>query len=539
MPAVPYRTAHVEGEKRVAEAGIVADMVRQFADKHAFLRELVQNGIDAGATKIEVRLDRDDRGVVRTSVTDDGSGMSRAIIEGPLLTLFVSSKESDSSKIGKYGIGFVSVFALEPDHVDVLTSTGTESWLLRLFGDHTWELSDGGGAPRGSTVTLEQSMSVEEFQTHSIAAASALSKWCRHARVPIELIIIDAGNPTAAQTVAIQEPFAAPGLVSVAWEEGNERIVAACGGPHPSGASFIGYYNRGLTLFEQGASTDEWSGVRVKIDSPKLAHTLSRDGVVRDRELTRLTSIAKELVEGNLCAELYRRIAERAEKSHASADYVPFVEAASVSVFRRHAKKLVVPLLDPIGKQNAMTVKELVSASEGTILVWHSSTRLTHALAKTGRPVVRGVECLPVLRQFVSGVDVEEVNAHIAYAGPAPDRHPNDDELEAALLALLQKVGREARAVQMAVFEGAGQNDAFRVAEGRESVLQHEETPRRRWDENAVVHLNVEDAGVRLARRRAKTELAIAAHLLVRALLLSEGPLPAKLVDRLLEAGLG
>ena len=49
-------------------------MVRQFADRHAFLRELVQNGIDAGATRIDVRLERGPDGAVRTSVEDDGAG---------------------------------------------------------------------------------------------------------------------------------------------------------------------------------------------------------------------------------------------------------------------------------------------------------------------------------------------------------------------------------------------------------------------------------------------------------------------------------
>lgn len=56
-------------------------MVRQFADRHAFLRELVQKGIDAGATRIDVRVERSPDGAVRTTVEDDGCGMTRAIIE--------------------------------------------------------------------------------------------------------------------------------------------------------------------------------------------------------------------------------------------------------------------------------------------------------------------------------------------------------------------------------------------------------------------------------------------------------------------------
>lgn len=46
----PYRGSRVDTPKLTAEGGIVDDMVRQFADPYAFLRELLQNGIDAGAT---------------------------------------------------------------------------------------------------------------------------------------------------------------------------------------------------------------------------------------------------------------------------------------------------------------------------------------------------------------------------------------------------------------------------------------------------------------------------------------------------------
>src|SRR4029079_304220 len=93
----------------------VTQMVRQFADALAFYRELVQNSIDAGATSIEVRisLQSDDAGqpTLRIVVSDDGCGMDRAAIETCLLVLFRSSKDGDATKIGKFGVGFFSVFA--------------------------------------------------------------------------------------------------------------------------------------------------------------------------------------------------------------------------------------------------------------------------------------------------------------------------------------------------------------------------------------------------------------------------------------------
>src|SRR5688500_16927376 len=103
-------------------------MVDQFADKHAFWRELVQNSIDAGATRIDASLIWEPpegpplplpQGTLRAQVADDGCGMSREVIERALLVLFRSTKEGDPTKIGKFGVGFFSVFAVHPEAVIV------------------------------------------------------------------------------------------------------------------------------------------------------------------------------------------------------------------------------------------------------------------------------------------------------------------------------------------------------------------------------------------------------------------------------------
>src|SRR5262245_53282464 len=103
-------------------------MVRQFADPHAYYRELVQNSIDAGATRVDVSLSfvSDNggdaaadaaavtQGVLHIAVADDGGGMDQATIERGLLVLFRSTKDGDPTKIGKFGVGFFSVFAAGP-----------------------------------------------------------------------------------------------------------------------------------------------------------------------------------------------------------------------------------------------------------------------------------------------------------------------------------------------------------------------------------------------------------------------------------------
>jgi molecular chaperone HtpG len=341
---VPYRSSRVGIPKRSAEPGIVDGMVRQFADRYAFLRELVQNGIDAGATRIEVRIERDSGGSVTTSIDDDGCGMTRAIIEGPLLTLLSSSKEDDTTKIGKYGIGFVSVFAVEPEQVDVRTCRDGEGWLVRLFGDHSYELMEDRSREQGTVVSLVQTMTSEQFGVHADLATAALRRWCRHARVPVAVSIFDADDPSSAQPLTINAPMTVPGLVTVSHEVDAERFVVGVGRPTALGIeaekgggdaspSFAGFYNRGLMLFETSTPEADLEQVRFKIDSPRLAHTLSRDNVRRDAQLRRVLRIVGELVRGELLRVLLERIAIAAA-SGAVEEWAALLEAACANALR-------------------------------------------------------------------------------------------------------------------------------------------------------------------------------------------------------------
>src|SRR5688572_2286957 len=121
-PAVPAERTHVHAPPSLAEQALT-NLVNQFARPLDFVRELVQNAIDAGSPRIAVTVawqapaggERD--GVLRLSVEDWGEGMDEAIIDLELTRLFASSKENDLTKIGKFGIGFTSIFALRPEAV--------------------------------------------------------------------------------------------------------------------------------------------------------------------------------------------------------------------------------------------------------------------------------------------------------------------------------------------------------------------------------------------------------------------------------------
>ena len=115
----------------VAEVdGLLARLVAQFESPYDFVREIVQNAMDAGSDRVEFVLEmhaesganEPDAVVFELSMADTGRGMDETIIDEELTRLFASSKTGDRTMAGGFGVGFVSVFAWNPDAV--LLQTG-------------------------------------------------------------------------------------------------------------------------------------------------------------------------------------------------------------------------------------------------------------------------------------------------------------------------------------------------------------------------------------------------------------------------------
>src|SRR5690606_6959127 len=124
-------------ELRVSDA--LDKLIHQFSDPLSFYREVIQNALDAGSQEVEIRLSfeagDDERGVATIFVDDWGEGMTREIIEKRLTRLFSSSKDGDRTKIGKFGIGFVSIFATDPELICIDTSREGEHWRILFKAD--------------------------------------------------------------------------------------------------------------------------------------------------------------------------------------------------------------------------------------------------------------------------------------------------------------------------------------------------------------------------------------------------------------------
>ena len=136
----------------------VENLVTQFSGALDFYRELVQNSIDAGSAAIEVWMEyeagADDEGTIAIHVDDFGEGMNEEIIDGQLTRLFSSSKDGDLTKIGKFGIGFVSIFAPDPRAVLLHTGRGGEAWEVLFHPDRSFTKTKLETPVEGTQITL-------------------------------------------------------------------------------------------------------------------------------------------------------------------------------------------------------------------------------------------------------------------------------------------------------------------------------------------------------------------------------------------------
>ncbi|MFN7144526.1 MAG: ATP-binding protein, partial [Myxococcota bacterium] len=283
--------------RHVSVGGAAADevlesLVKQFADRYAFIRELLQNSLDAGAARIDVVMTWDGRELC-VEVRDDGEGMDRPIIEGYLLTLFRSTKEDDLTKIGKFGIGFTSIFAMEP--FEVIVDTGRDGVWHRVTFDEAraYTLSRLADPYEGTTVTLRMARGRAAATEDARKIRAAALRWCRYADATITTSAHGTDEEWDATPVAA--PFTVDAPVVVTEESDGLRVVL---GPHRAPSPPIGFYNRGITLWE--GEDDLLPGVCFRAAGRHLEHTLTRDNVIRDRHFDHVVAAVHAAAETRL-----------------------------------------------------------------------------------------------------------------------------------------------------------------------------------------------------------------------------------------------
>lgn len=292
-------------------------LVAQFESPYDFLRELVQNAMDAGSDRVEVTLESHpipdsggDEVVYELTILDTGEGMDEAIIDRELTRLFSSGKSGDRTMAGGFGIGFVSVFAWEPEAVLVHTGRAGESWELLFHTDRSFEKVALEDPIEGTTVSLFRRGRSGEREAIAEAIRDSLWRWARFC--PLEVSFEDLDGDAPAELIQdAPEPQNAIGLSRTDVRgEATLRVSFAV----PPSAVFL---RRGLVLAEGGprlllgkaaeplgSSCDH---LQIWADSPQLRTTLARDKVIDDEGRAAVQARLVELV-GELRQELVRRL---------------------------------------------------------------------------------------------------------------------------------------------------------------------------------------------------------------------------------------
>jgi hypothetical protein len=270
---------------------LLARLVAQFESPYDFLRELVQNAMDAGSDRVEVTLESHpiagtrDEVVFELSILDTGAGMDEAIIDQELTKLFASGKGGDRTMAGGFGIGFVSVFAWEPEAVLVHTGRSGEAWELLFHADRTFEKVALEDPLEGTVISLFRRGRPGEREGIAEAIRDSLWRWCRFVPLEIAFEDRDSGDPPELIQDA-PEPEQAAGL-GRAEVRGDTTLRVAFAVP-PNAVLL----RRGLILAEGGpkqllpgiaaalgSSSDH---LQVWADSPLLRTSLARDKVIDD-----------------------------------------------------------------------------------------------------------------------------------------------------------------------------------------------------------------------------------------------------------------
>lgn len=501
--------------------GIVDELVHQFSDPFAFYRELIQNSIDAGSNRIEVSLrwrPGTPKGVALISVADWGEGMNRDVIENYLVTKFRSTKENDLTKIGKFGIGFVSIFSCAPDLVTVDTSRDGESWRVLFKADTTWELLRLDEPLEGTRITLHKELSASEYDEFVLKSRESLSRWCKHsdADVTFAAARADGSEPPPAQPV--KEPLAVDAPFQVEHREEGTHIIA---GPAHADPPVTGMYNRGLTLLE--TTEPLISGVTLKIVSRYLEHTLTRDDVRRDKHFSRAMELATTLVKEQLLPRVSQELKTACERKDGSKD------ATTLFNFAR-ARLKPKDLWWRLTGGGAVSHDDLLSHVKKEKFATFATARtpLVQRLLDAKWPVLEfalGTQSANDALELLKLKHAREADKHFTYAAP-PER-PTNAVFASALLELLQDAGAQIEQVEVSELRGAEAKEHWALLDAMSKPVTLERARSSPFANGApkVLCLNEGHEAVERASKLFATAPRLAAVLMARLVLVSHGRL--------------
>jgi hypothetical protein len=386
-------TQHVD-----MHGGAVDNLVKQFSSAMDCLRELVQNSIDAQSPRVEIWMEYErgegHLGTIQIHVDDVGEGMDENIIDNQLTRLFASSKEHDLTKIGKFGIGFVSIFALSPKGVLIHTGRGGEYWEIFFHEDKSFTKGRLPHPVEGTQLTLFLEGDLHRYRDLVEKARETLKRWCAHSETEVTF---EDRHDGEFEVETINEKLHVDGECLTRVEhQGTQMLLAYSNEP------VYGFYNRGLTLAHSSVADQvldrraaRYGHIALKVKSRYLEHTLSRETVLRDENYEKAMRLLDAAADGDLLDALIVKIeALTAMPSwgpaelNAYARYASFLVAEPVRSYERFESRPVLRRLD--GRAITPEMLEVNVARDGHLLFADFQTDLIRTLGDQGVPVMLG-----------------------------------------------------------------------------------------------------------------------------------------------------
>lgn len=501
---------------------VFENLVDQFSDPFTFYRELIQNAMDAGSNRVEVRVEyRPTEGKVVVDVLDFGEGMNQRIINHELTRLFSSSKENDLTKIGKFGIGFVSVFALGPQVVTVDTGRDGEYWRVVFQGGTNYDVFKLDQPVEGTRVRLYKLLKADDFEHFLEKSRSTISFWCRFS----DTEVLFNGQ-------RINEPLEVDSPCQVRHHRPGTELVAGLTSARPPE---FGMYNRGLTLKE--AAQEFFPGVSFRLKSRYLEHTLTRDNVITDENYKKALKILRDCVRNQLPEEFFAKVKSllytpggEQELDHLLAEASPYLGNYREGMARKFRNLPLFPVVH--GAPVSLSQLRWASFFEGAVYLESESNRVTSELFAGGLPVLRG-EAGSGIAQAAEAVTgrapmVASHSVAVPILRPVQTARRELNRLAASLKTLLKRGKINVAEVRLGCFEYPGS-----VVQKLPALLQAgEKVPIRLFDRGllrslklkpGLLVLNENHPLVLRALAHAEHTPLLASFVLAKAALLNDG----------------
>jgi hypothetical protein len=288
---------HTGGFLKENIESIVSELSEQFEDPEDCQRELIQNSLDSNTPQIDAytstkKLSKSKR-LFFSTVEDYGDGMNFDEKGNFFLKLFSSSKEKDLKKIGQYGIGISSVFALNLKDLWVescgTSNTGEkESWGLHIM--------DIDGIPKyayydleentttGTKITLSRVIDRKEIEPTRKKFFDKINFYCQRHKTPIYV-----------DKKFINKPFDLGSKIKLSQNTSELEFVLSIGGDD---LGKFELFNNRLKLQEGYSLFPEYPEVSCLICSPYFKHTFSRDSVKQDENYEKVLSTVQKSIGG-------------------------------------------------------------------------------------------------------------------------------------------------------------------------------------------------------------------------------------------------